>query len=76
MYIASMPIAAGLFLSISWVLIVVKDQLNKQNLDVSYFSYFMDQKSAQNYVFVSYLFYVRFEGNIYFLIIKIFSQWI
>ncbi|KAL7070768.1 hypothetical protein ACQ4LE_010068 [Meloidogyne hapla] len=55
-YIASIPFVLCLSLSISWFLLVDKDQLNKQNLDITYFSYFMDQKSVENYVAVTYSF--------------------
>jgi len=42
---------------------VAKDQLNKQNLDISYFSYFMDRESAEKYIAVTYTFNVCFFND-------------
>nr|CAD2185401.1 unnamed protein product [Meloidogyne enterolobii] len=55
-YLATIPFIASLLLAISWFFMVAKDQLNKQNLDISYFSYFMDRDAAENYIAVTYSF--------------------
>ncbi|KAF7640165.1 Carboxypeptidase [Meloidogyne graminicola] len=55
-YIAILPFATALSLSITWFLLIAKDQLNSKNLDVSYFSTYMDQQAVQTYSFVTYSF--------------------